>query len=377
MKILHVITSLDKGGAENHLTILAKEQKKRGNDVSIFISKNSNYWLNSFKTSKIKVFKTKFFIEDNIINKSKKLLSDVDNLIDLINNIKPQILHAHLPYMEIISYLSIFFSKHKPKFIITKHVDSDFLKGSITQSRTFFGVLLTRILSSKANKIIVISRAVKKYFLHKDFKIKSNKLKHIYYGLDNLKLFSKKEMLPIKIKIDKNTLVLGCIARLVPQKSIENILISLSYLKNINLKLILVGKGPLKSKLKSMSKELKIDKRIVWINFIDNTDKFYKSIDVFVLTSLYEGLGMVFLEAMLSKKPIISSSSSAMKEIIRNNYNGLLVKPNNPYQLSQAIIKLRDKKLRTKLGNSGYKFVKRNFSIDQMYNNTQKVYLDI
>ena len=103
---------------------------------------------------------------------------------------------------------------------------------------------------------------------------------------------------------------------------------------------MLVGKGPLKKDLKKISKDLKIQNNIKWINFIDNLEKFYDSIDLFVLTSKYEGLGLVFLEAMLSKKPIISSNTSAMKEIIKNNFNGFLVEQNNPRLLANTIFKL-------------------------------------
>ena len=65
-----------------------------------------------------------------------------------------------------------------------------------------------------------------------------------------------------------------------------------------------------------------------------------------------------------------------MKEVIKNNFNGILVKPNNPFLLSKAIYKLRKKSYRKKLGLAGFKYVKQNFSVDDMYTNTLKVYLE-
>jgi hypothetical protein len=113
MKILHAITSLDKGGAENHVTILSKEQKKNKNEVFIFVSKNSFYWINDLKISNIKIFKSLFFKEKNIFFKIIKLMKDILYLSKLLNKIKPDILHAHLPYMELVCFFSIFLVQQK------------------------------------------------------------------------------------------------------------------------------------------------------------------------------------------------------------------------------------------------------------------------
>ena len=370
MKIIHAVTSLDKGGAENHVILLSSEQKKKNNEIFIFVSKNSFYWLNFLKKSKIEVFKPSFFKENNLFFKIYKFFKDIIFLTNLIEKKKPDVLHAHLPYMELVSYFSLRFSVYKPKFIITKHVDSDFFYGSITQQKTYFGSLVAKIISFKADKIIAISKAVKKYLIFGKFGIEKKKIKHIYYGLDSLKYNNKKDFKLKKKNFIKNYIVLGCIARLVPQKSIENLIISLSHLKKFKIKLIIVGNGPLKNKLKNLSKELKVSDQIIWIDFLDDVRKFYNFIDIFVLTSLYEGLGLVFLEAMLCKKPIIASNTSAMKEVVKNNYNGILVQPNNPFLLSKAIFKLRNRNFRNKLGYAGYKHVKKNFSVKQMYENT-------
>ena len=376
MKILHAITSLDKGGAENHLSILSSEQAKNNNLVKIFISKNSFYWLKYLKRNKIKVIKSKYFNEKNLIYKLIKLILDIYSLKKILEKFKPEILHAHLPYMEIVSFFCIYLSSHKPKFIISKHVDNVFFKGSEGQKKNILGSFLVRIIAKKTLKIIAISKAVKFFLISSHVGLDPSKIKVIYYGIDNLSLLSntqKKDISPYKKK-NKDEIILGCIARLVPQKSIDNIIRSIHELKNKNVKLFIVGRGPLKNQLIGLTKELKIENQIFWIEFVDDCKNFYKSIDIFVLTSHYEGLGLVFLEAMLSKKPIICSNSSAMPEIIKNNYNGLLVKPNNPILLSKSIKLLYDISLRKKLSFNGYLFVKKNFSVKKMYSETINVY---
>lgn len=376
MKIFHAITSLDKGGAENHLATLTTEQIKNNNKVFIFISKNSIYWVNYLKKKNIKIFKSNYFNERSFLYKFVKLVIDIIYLIKLINKHRPDILHAHLPYMEIVTFVSLFFLKYKPKFIVTKHVDSDFFRGSRDQNKTFFGSLLAKIISLKTEKVIAISHSVKKFFVYNFFSINKKKIKVIYYGLDNLNVFSRnKKKFTFKVKKSKNILIIGCIARLVPQKSIHNLINYLSIFRELNLKLIIVGKGPLKNTLLHQAKNLKVNSKIIWFDFIDDIKNFYKKIDIFVLTSRFEGLGLVFLEAMLSKKPVICTNTSAMREIVKNNYNGFRVKAEDPNELHKAIIKLKKKNIRNKFGLRGYKFVKSNFSIMKMYKETQKIYL--
>ncbi len=376
MKILHTITSLDKGGAENHLSILSSKQSLKKNNVKIFISKNSFYWLKYLKKHKIEVIKSKKFNEKNIIYKLIKLLSDIYTLKKIIEKFRPEILHAHLPYMELVSFCCIYLSEHKPKFIISKHVDNVFFKGSEGQKKTVLGSFFARIIANKSFKIIAISKAVKKFLSSSNVGLDPDKIKVIYYGIDNLNLLSnkkKKFKSPYKKK-NRNEIILGCIARLVPQKSIDNIIRSIYELKNKNVKLFIVGKGPLKNKLISLAKKLKIENQIYWIEFVDDIKNFYKSIDIFVLTSHYEGLGLVFLEAMLSKKPIICSNLSAMPEIIKNKYNGILVKPNRPILLSESIKLLYNYNLRKKLSSNGYIFVKKYFLVNKMYFETLNIY---
>ena len=307
MKILHTITSLDKGGAENHLSILASEQAKKKNTIKIFISKNSFYWLKYLKKFQIDVIKSKNFNEKNIVFKLIKLISDIYRLKNILEKFRPDILHAHLPYMELVSFFSIYLSSHKPKFIISKHVDNVFFKGSEGQKKNIIGSFLARIIAKKTFKIIAISKAVKYFLVSPHVGLEPGKIKVIYYGIDNLNLLSnnRKKFKPPYIKKNKNELILGCIARLVPQKSIDNIIRSIYELKNKKVKFFIVGKGPLKNNLIDLAKSLKIENQIFWIDFVDDVKKFYNSIDIFVLTSHYEGLGLVFLEAMLCKIPFL------------------------------------------------------------------------
>ena len=130
------------------------------------------------------------------------------------------------------------------------------------------------------------------------------------------------------------------------QKSLDYLIHSFSeYLKqNEKCNLILVGNGPETYKLKKLSRDLNIYNKIVWIKFSENIRDILDFADIFLLTSEYEGLGLVLLEAMASNIPIIATNTSAIPEVIINNYNGFLVKHLDKKDLIKKI-KLIQKKI--------------------------------
>jgi glycosyltransferase involved in cell wall biosynthesis len=171
--------------------------------------------------------------------------------------------------------------------------------------------------------------------------------------------------------------VLGVAARLVRQKSIDFLIKSFSeYNKNINpkSKLLIAGKGPLKKELEELVASLNLKKSVKFLGFQSDINTFYRSIDVFCLTSGYEGLGLAILEALVCKKPIITSNCSAMPEIIKQNKNGLLVDHLNTRQLVKAIQALEDPKLRNKISFNSAKLLKKKFSLPLMMKKTIRIY---
>ena len=121
MKILHLISSLDKGGAENHLALLASQQVKN-NVVMIVYLKGNDYWKKKLEKMNIKVVK----LELNNVYNIFKLSKIIFLLAAIRNKFQPDIVHAHLSAMEFIGAALQFFKKKKYKFVITKHLDSFF-----------------------------------------------------------------------------------------------------------------------------------------------------------------------------------------------------------------------------------------------------------
>ena len=376
MNIIHLISSIDRGGAESHLASLAKEQKKF-DKVTIIYFKGNDYWKSKLEKDKINVIKINLTTRFAIL----QLFELLFKINKIINKLNPDILHSHLTMMELVGAILTKFNKQKFKFIVTKHLDSFFLEGSKGKKKGLIkGIFIDNFIINTSHKTICISNQVKKFFKNKTNSPKK-KFKLIYYGFDFSKFkknkdFNQSNEFKILNKINKKNLILCCVARHVNQKSLDFLLEGFSkYLKiNSHCNLIMVGSGPETNNLKLLSKKLNINKNITWIRFTDNIRDILDLSDVFVLTSEYEGLGLVLLEAMAAKIPIIATNISAIPEVVRNNYNGLLIEHLNHNDLVKKINLIQDKKRIKKFNFNSKKLLEKKFSLNSMIKKTKKIY---
>jgi len=141
---------------------------------------------------------------------------------------------------------------------------------------------------------------------------------------------------------------------------------------------LVVGDGPLLNFLTSYSAKLGIRRNFLFIRKVSDRilPIIYNCADVFVLPSLQEGQGIALLEAQACAKPVVAFNMGGVRECVKHGETGFLVEPNS-FTLSEAILSLiRDKLMRTSMGNSGRKFVCENFSWDIFAERMFEVYLE-
>ena len=155
--------------------------------------------------------------------------------------------------------------------------------------------LIDKLNFGLADKIIAVSEDVKKYtsinegIPEEKFRVLTNTA-----NIDWLKNYSKTEDLRDDLGIRRDTLVLGSIGRLHKQKNYPSLFNSLKLLRNkINdIKLLILGMGPLENQLKNYADELGLKNDILFLGVRSDIDRFFKTIDIFVLSSIYEGQGI-------------------------------------------------------------------------------------
>ena len=148
--------------------------------------------------------------------------------------------------------------------------------------------------------------------------------------------------------------------RLVRQKNQKYLISVAKILKHnkIPFKLLIAGEGELKDKLKKYAIASGVEQNILFPGFVENIRGFLKSIDVFLLSSLWEGFGYVLIEAMASKTPFIGTNIGGIPELITPGETGFLVSPDSPEEIANAVQQLEDQKLRKTHTDGHYAFKK-------------------
>ncbi|MBU4464000.1 MAG: glycosyltransferase family 4 protein [Proteobacteria bacterium] len=180
--------------------------------------------------------------------------------------------------------------------------------------------------------------------------------------------------------LSKDVPVMGTIGRMVWQKGFEYLIECVPEIVRTypDAKILIVGDGPLKDKLKVKSEKLKVADKIIFTGFRSDIKEILSAIDILVTPSLLEGFPMVILEAMAMAKPIVATNIDGITEQITDGVNGILVPPKDPSALAKTVVRvLNDKELARTMGLSAREKVKQEFSVEKMVAETEKVYLSL
>ncbi len=198
------------------------------------------------------------------------------------------------------------------------------------------------------------------------------KIKIIYNGID-LEVYDKQKREPLYKRKD-GEVVIGNAGRLSEEKGQMYLIELAANLKAAGrkFKVVIAGSGKLKAKLKKYARTLDVEDEVIFLGFVDNIKNFTTSIDIFVLTSLYEGFGYVIVEAMAEKKPVVAFDIHSSAEIIRDGETGYLVEKANVNELTERLeLLMGNPKLRIKMGEKGRKRVEEVFTFTETLNKVE------
>ena len=302
--VLHVITTIERGGAENQLLTLVRSQVASGREVFVLPLKGNLDLQSEFVTSGARVggvLHNQHFVFQ-IFRLTKFLLRT------------PYLIHAHLPRAEILVALIPL----RIDFVFSRHNAEAFFPGGGRRLSKY----LSRFVAVRAKSGIAISNAVKNY-LNVVGEIKYDYNLHVvHYGLDTE---FNDDSTPVSVRENSLKLRIGTVGRLVPQKDYKTLLqaFHLYSLQDPEASLTIIGDGALRASLMENAESLSMSDKVNWVGKTSGIYNFMKKFDVFILTSIYEGFGLVLLEAMQSKIPIIASNNSAIPEVIGADHIGL------------------------------------------------------
>lgn len=321
MKILIVATTMGLGGAEKQISDLANDFVTKGHQITIIALKGDFHFAVPESVQLIRV---------NSSKSALGLLKSIYTVIKTIKKIQPDIVHSHMATANIICRVARIPCIKTP-LISTAH--------NINEGGGNLRILLYRITDFLSNLTTNVSNeAVENYISRKA--VPRAKIKTVYNGV-NFSTFKKK---PISINeisglsscVNKRPIILN-VARLVDAKDHDNLLRAFFIFrkKNDQAILLIAGDGPLKQQISDLALTLGISDSVVILGARQDISDLMSIADLFVLSSAWEGFGLVLAEAMACELPVVSTDCGGTKEVV-NGY-GLTVAIKNPEALSDAM----------------------------------------
>ena len=325
MKILYVITGLGGGGAEKVVAGLADEMSKLGHQVKIAYLKGQvivypenseieliNLGLESVKNSKV-AYK---------------------NYKQLLKEFKPNVVHAHMVHANIFARISRIFCPI-PKLVCTAHSNNEGGKGRMLAYRLTHHLSdLTTNVSQSASESFETLGAVPK-----------NGITTIYNGID-LERFQRNEQANLEVRLalglSDNDLMLLAVGRLHEAKDYPNLFHAIEILlkqddEHKNIYLFVVGDGDLRSELEHLITEKKLSTQVHLLGRRSDIPQLMSAADLFILSSSFEGFGLVVAEAMACQTYVVATDCGGVKEVMGDM--GILVPPRNSLDLAEALMR--------------------------------------
>ena len=367
MRILHVITTMSRGGAENHLADLAGRQVAVGHEVAIAWLRGDGWWESKLEPLHIGCFPLalRFYGDYRPIVRLRRALA----------SFRPELVHAHMPPAELYARLALV-GKRVP-FIVTRLNIEPFHRLPLQRATA-------RWTAARAAVVICCSHAVARYVAGPapGPGLPAKKITVVAYGLDPTPfdaVIGRGAPLRTEWGVRGNSLVVGSVARLAPQKGLDILIEGFARFREISNNdalLVLVGVGPLRAALENLARQRGVAERVLFLGPRTDIPAVIDAFDIFALTSRWEGFGLVLLEAMAARRAIVASRVSAIPEVIGEGDDaaGVLVPPENPEALARAFAELQSAERRQRLGDLGRRRLEREFGAAAMVGATDEAY---
>ena len=232
-------------------------------------------------------------------------------------------------------------------------------------------------------KIICVSKAVEAVFENRINN--KNRLITIYDAINVQKFENKKNknLLQKEFNLPYNSLIIGNVASLTNQKDLFTFIDTAKKIKDKNntqhpIKFVIIGEGCLKDDLKTYAKTNNLENDLIFTGFRSNVSDLIPEFDIFLITSITEGLPLSIYEAMACSVPIVSTKAGGIPEVVINGETGFLAELKDSEILSDSVIKIINNPiLQAKLKTNGLNRVKTNHDLKTMKDNYENLYKSI
>jgi len=362
MKIAQLITRLDTGGTTRIVFSIISGLEKNRYDITLISGRSSNKAMveNFAGKNGVKVIWNDFLARE--INPVKDLLC-LWELYCIMKKNRFDIVQTHTSKAGFIGRIAAWLAGVPVIFHMTHgHVFS----GYFGKIKTAFFICLEKIVSEFTDKIIVLSEQEKK--VHLDLGIGPGRLEVVYNGI-GVEYESVAPAHPGRRA--------GMIARLEPVKDHPTFLKALVRAKKIlpDIRAVLAGGGSLRKDLEKQVDEMGLKQEVEFLGEIQDVKSLLATLNLVVLSSRNEGLGMCLLEAQSAGRPVVATRVGGIPEAVADCETGILVPPGDPDALCSAIVDLlTDYGKARRFGMAGRERVRKYFSAEKMLKRFDELY---
>lgn len=361
MKILHINTEKTWRGGEQQTFNLLKGLKRR-NISSHLLCQPDSPMAEKGEDIGIKVFPISMHGEVDPLACLRIRL--------LINRFKYDILHSHTSHAHTLAFFSSF-GTHVNR-LVTRRVDFSVFRHSFLK---LSGIKYRYM----ADFYIAISYKIKEVLINDG--IPAGRIFVVHSGINPNRFDNADaDSLMAEFNIKSGEKIVINVAHLAGHKGQHYLIrsIPLVLAKIPTARFFIVGGGELMDELQALAASLRLKQELIFTGFRRDVGGFYQIADLFVMSSVQEGLGTAVLDALSLGKPVVATQSGGIPEIIKNGNSGLLVPPADPKALSEAIVRmLTDHELAARVSRAGKSVVKQKFTIDTMVDRNIDVYHQI
>jgi glycosyltransferase involved in cell wall biosynthesis len=354
LKILHIDPERHWGGGEAQVLGLLKHLSVRGHHNDLLTHPDGRLFQRSRKLN-IKALP--------LVVRNDLDLRCIPKLRRLMRNEGYDIVHLHTKRAHA---LSLWFPRHAagPKYVVTRRMD-------YPQANNWY---TRHLYNQRVDGVVAISRKILQLLVEGG--VKRQKIRLIHSGIDPQPFESAADRRPGR----SERLVVGVAALLEERKGHRFLLEAARRLKaqGCPITYCFAGEGSLRRSLQEAAGRLGLQEDVQFLGFVADMPRFLAAIDIFVLPSLFEGLGVSVLEAMAAGKAVIASRVGGLPELVIDGATGLLVAPRDIAGLVNAIAKLAgDGPLTRQMGEKGRERLKANFTLEQMARKNEAYYYDL
>jgi glycosyltransferase involved in cell wall biosynthesis len=290
-------------------------------------------------------------------------------LTRVLRTAAPDIAHTHLIHADLYG-LPAARRAGVPGAVSSRHNDNPFRRRPLIR-------LANRRAMRRADRVIAISGALAD-FVRRVEGVPAEKVVTVRYGLDPLDyppdaraaaraLFGGRE----------GEAVIGFFGRLIEQKGVDTLLAAFEEVRRAHphARLAVVGDGDQRAALEAQAAALGLNEAVTFAGWVPDAPSLMPGCEIVVMPSRWEGFGLVALEAMSAARPLVASRVSALPEIVADGETGLLVPPDDPAALADALNSLLADPARAgAMGRAGRARLADRFSVDRMIRETLAVY---